>query len=178
MAAIPSTPLVSVEEYIARFVDGGEKPICEYVDGELIPKALADKHHSQVQANISVLIHNGYGGTMNPLTELTTRVRETQFYVPDISVEDLAKPIQGRYPGPNDPVFLCIEVVSPPDRVGKLFGKCEEYHKWGVPYCWIVDPERKIAWEYFPTDIEPRRTEEVLTAGPIRLGLRDVFWRV
>jgi len=178
MAAITSTPLVSVEEYIARFVDGGEKPTCEYLDGELVPKAMPSKKHCQVQANLTFLIRTGYGEILNPLPELTTRVRETQFFVPDIAVEDIAKPIQSRYPGPKDPVLLCVEVVSPPDRVGKLFGKCEEYHKWGVPYCWVIDPEHKIAWEYFPDDIEPRKIEETLTAGPIRLGLSDVFWRV
>jgi Uma2 family endonuclease len=171
-------PSVSVEEYISRFVDGGEKPMCEYLDGELIPKSLGAKNHSQVQANIIILLGNRYGEILNPLPELTIRVRETQFFVPDISVEDLAKPIQDRYPGPNDPVLLCVEVMSPPDRVGKLFSKCEEYHKWGVPHCWVIDPEHKIAWEYFPTDIEPRRTEETLTASPIRLALSDVFWRV
>jgi Uma2 family endonuclease len=178
MAAITSAHLVSVEEYIARFIDACEKPTCEYLDGELIPKSRGTKKHSQVQANLTTLIRNGYGETLNALTELTTRLRETQFYVPDIAVEDLAKPIQGRYPGKNDPVLLCVEIVSPPDRVGKLFGKCEEYHKWGVPFCWVIDPERKIAWEYFPNDVEPRRVEDDLSAGPIRLPLSDVFFRV
>jgi Uma2 family endonuclease len=126
MAAITSTPLVSVEEYIARFVDGDEKPMCEYEDGVLIPKSMPTKQHSQVQANLTTLIRNGYGETLNPLPELTTRMREAQFYVPDLSIEDLAKPIQGGYPGKNDPVLLCVEIMSPPDRVGKLFGKCEE----------------------------------------------------
>ncbi|MBV8867548.1 MAG: Uma2 family endonuclease, partial [Acidobacteriaceae bacterium] len=143
MAAIPNAPLVSVEEYIARFVEGGEKPICEYLDGVLIPKSMGTKRHSQVQANITYLIRNRYGEQLNPLPELTTRIRETQFYVPDVAIEELARPIQGRYPGPNNPVLLCVEIVSPPDRVGKLFGKCEEYHKWGVPHCWVIDPERK-----------------------------------
>jgi Uma2 family endonuclease len=178
MAAITSAGLISPEEYIARFVDGGEKPTCEYVDGLLIPKSMGTKKHSQVQVNISADIRAGYRETLNPLTELTTRLKKTRFYIPDIAVEDLAKPIEGRYPGPNDPVLLCVEIVSPPDRVGKLFGKCEEYHKWGVPYCWVIDPERKIAWEYFPQDLEPRRVEDAITAGPIRLGLADVFFRV
>jgi Uma2 family endonuclease len=75
-------------------------------------------------------------------------------------------------------VLLCVEIVSPPDRVGKLFGKCEDYHKWGVPYCWVIDPERKRAWEYFPNDFEPRRVEDDLNAGPIVLKLADVFRRV
>lgn len=178
MTASTSTASVTVEEYIARFVEGGEKPACEYVDGVLIPKSMGTKKHSQVQANITRLIGDRYEETLNPLPELTTRLRETQFYVPDIAIEELAKPIHGRYPGPGNPVLLCVEIVSPPDRVGKLFGKCEEYHKWGVPYCWVIDPERKIAWEYFPDDFEPRKRDKTLAAGPIQLGLEDVFRRV
>jgi len=178
MAAITNAPLMSAEEYVARFVEGGEKPICEYVDGLLVAKPIGTKRHSQVQANITRLIGNRYDETLNPLPELTTRLREGQFYVPDLAVEELVRPIQGRYPGPNDSVLLCVEIVSPPDRVGKLFGKCEEYHKWGVPYCWVIDPDRTIAWEYFSDDFEPRKTEEFLTAGPIQLGLGDMFRRV
>lgn len=131
-----------------------------------------------MRANITKLIGNRYDETLNPLPELTARLRDTQFYVPDVAIEELAKPIQSRYPGPNNPVLLCVEIVSPPDRVGKLFGKCEEYHKWGVPYCWVIDPERKIVWEYFPEDVEPRKVEDVVTAGPIRLSIEDVFRRV
>jgi len=44
--------LVSVEEYISRFVDGGEKPFCEYVDGGLFLKPLATRKHSKTQQNI------------------------------------------------------------------------------------------------------------------------------
>jgi Uma2 family endonuclease len=179
MAAVPSTPLlVSVEEYIARFVDGGEKPTCEYEDGELIPKPMPTRNHSQVQVNIAVFMRARYVETLRPLTELTTRLRKTQFYVPDVVVYEVAKPIKGRYPGPDDPVLLCVEIMSPPGRAGKLFGKCEEYHTWGVPYCWVINPDRKIAWEYFPDDVEPRKVEEALTAGPIRMGFGDLFWDV
>ena len=178
MAAIINPPLIPAEDYIARFIDAGEKPTCEYVDGVLLPKPMGTKKHSQVQANITTLIRNRYGETLNPLPELTTRLREGQFYVPDLAIEDLAKPIEGRYPGPTDPVLLCVEIVSPPDRVGKLFGKCEEYHRWGVPYCWVIDPEREIAWEYFPGDLEPRKVQDAITAGPIQLALADVLWRV
>ncbi|HEX7360400.1 MAG TPA: Uma2 family endonuclease [Bryobacteraceae bacterium] len=175
MAAIINTahePLVSVEEYIARFAQANEKPRCEYVDGELIPKPMHTKNHSQVQANI---IRARWPKQFNPLPELSTRLREKRFYIPDIAVEDKAKPIVGRYPDPNDPVPLCIEILSPPDRVAKLFAKCEEYHRWGVPFCWIIDPDRKKAWEYFPEDREPRLAENQLTAGEIALPLAEVF---
>jgi Uma2 family endonuclease len=167
--------LVSVEEYIKRFVDGGEKPSCEYVDGELLPKSMGTKKHSQTQLNVQYFIKLQYGKTFNPLPELTTRLQKKKFYVPDVAIEDRSRPIQGRYPGPEDPVFLCVEVMSPPDRLGKVLSKCEEYHKWGVGHCWVIDPERKVAWEYSPGDTEPRRVADALTAGPITLKLEQVF---
>ncbi len=162
--------MISAEDYIARFVDGGEKPACEFVDGLLIPKAMGTRKHSQVQANITTLIRNRYDETLNPLPELTARLREGQFYIPDISVEQMSKPIAAPYPGPRESVLLCVEIVSPPDRVGKLFGKCEEYHSWGVPYCWVIDPENKKAWESSggSDSIVSRRFSQVrefLTAG-------------
>ncbi len=178
MAAIHPTTAetrLPVDEYVSRFVDRGEKPICEYLDGELLPKPMGIKQHSLVQMNIAFAIRTLWFQQFNPLPELTTRLREKQFYVPDIAVEDKAKPIAGRYPGPDEPVFLCVEILSPPDRIGKLFGKCEEYHRWGVPHCWIVDPERQRAWEYAPDDLEPRRVEQQLTAGPVTLVLPEVF---
>jgi Uma2 family endonuclease len=54
MAAITSTPLVSPEQYVARYVEGGEKPACEYIEGKLRPKPMATSEHSRVQANILV----------------------------------------------------------------------------------------------------------------------------
>jgi hypothetical protein len=42
----------------------------------------------------------------------------------------------------------------------------------------VIDPERKVAWEYTPDDTEPRRVTDALTAGPITLTLDEVFERV
>jgi Uma2 family endonuclease len=161
MAAITSTmpetedAPVSVEEYIARFVDGSEKPTCEYIDGELFPKSMGTKKHSKTQQNIQYYIRQKYGDAFDPLPELTARLRTKKFYVPDIAVEDLAHPMQGRYPGAKDPVFLCVEIMSPPDRIGKVFGKCEEYHKWGVGRCWVLDPERRWPGNTLPKTLSP-----------------------
>lgn len=171
----PAVPQVSVEEYIARFVEGNEKPTCEYLEGELLPKSMGTKKHSKTQQNIQRFILQKYEDRFDPLPELTTRLREREFLVPDVAVEDLANPIEGRYPGPTRPVFLCVEVMSPPDRFGKLAAKCERYHAWGVPHCWIIDPETRTFWEYTPTDYEPRKMQTELTAGPITLTVAEIF---
>jgi len=171
----PAVPEISVEEYIARFVEGNEKPTCEYVDGELFPKSMGTMNHARVQRNLAHFLLVKYEDRYETLTELTTRLAERHFLVPDIAVIDLSHPIQGRYPSPNEPVFLCVEIMSPPDRFGKLAAKCEEYHAWGVPHCWIIDPETQTAWEYTPTDKEPRKQQTSLTAGVIELRFSDIF---
>jgi hypothetical protein len=105
---------VSPEQYVARYVEGGEKPACEYIEGELRPKPMTTSEHSRVQANILFDIRRSYGDRFEALSELTVRLRETKFYVPEIAVEELAHPIQGRYPGPGDHVFLCMLRSSHP----------------------------------------------------------------
>lgn len=66
MAAITSPSVVPVDEYIARFVQGAEKPLREYVDGILSSKPMHTKKHSQVQANITKLIATQFGELFNP----------------------------------------------------------------------------------------------------------------
>lgn len=173
-----SIPLVSVEEYVARFVDGDEKPAQEYVDGLLEHRGVGTEKHGIVQAKIATLINQFYESQFTSITELTSRTQETRFYIPDVAVEEVSKPIAGCYPGPGEPVYLCVEVLSPPNRLGKMFAKCEEYHRWGVLYCWVVDPETKRAWEYYREDAEWREVNETLTAGAISLSLAEVFRRV
>ena len=34
----------------------------------------------------------------------------------------------------------------PEDRLGAMLSKCEEYHAWGVPFCWVIDPVKRTAW--------------------------------
>jgi hypothetical protein len=75
----PEDALVPVEEYLDRFVNGGEKPTCEYVDSELFPKSMGTKKHSKTQQNIQYYIRQKYGQAFDPLPELTTRLRKRSF---------------------------------------------------------------------------------------------------
>lgn len=97
----PAVPEVSVEEYIARFVEGNEKPTCEYLDGELFPKSMGTMNHARVQRNLARFLSEKYEDRYETLTELTTRLAERRFLVPDIAVVDLSYPIQAAIPAPK-----------------------------------------------------------------------------
>ena len=75
---------------------------------------------------------------------------------------------------PEVAVLLCCEILSPEDRLGTMLAKCEEYHAWGVPYCWVIDPVKRTAWEYH-AGAEPVRVSSALRAGEYAAGVDELF---
>ena len=126
-----ATALVSVEDYLRRT----EKPYCEYVEGVLHPKPMPTKLHALIQSLLIVLLRQQGA---NALTELTVRLSPTKYFIPDVAI---APDFDGPYP--TEPVLLCVEILSPEDHIGATLAKCEQYHDWGVPFCWIIDPDEQ-----------------------------------
>jgi Uma2 family endonuclease len=170
---------MSIEEYIDAYIlHSDREPACEYVDGFLVPKAMGTRKHGRVAANLGYLILTHYRDRFRVSMEQHVRNRATRFRIPDIAVE-VRKPEFGQYPEVDDPVYLCVEIVSPPDTVEGLLSKCRgEYHPWGVPYCWVLDPDTCQGWEYHAADPQPREvtSEGQITAGEITFQLSDVFY--
>ena len=151
-----------VDEYLRLT----EKPYREYRDGDVSAKTMPTKLHSVIQYALLMLLRNQ---GVQPLPELTVRISASKYLVPDVVVTD-------DFPGPypTEPVLLCCEILSPEDRLGATFSKCEEYHAWGVPFCWVVDPVKRTAWEYHLSG-EPVRVAESLRAGELTVSLAELF---
>ena len=156
--------LVSVEEYLQRT----EKPNCEYIEGVLVPKPMPTTLHARAQKRVIWLLEKQ---DIEALPEVTLRLSATKLLVPDVVA---ARHIESPYP--TEPVLLCVEILSPEDRLGAMLAKCEQYHAWGVPYYWVVDPEKRSAWEYHSGG-EPNRVGQqgVLSAGGLTVQLRELF---
>ena len=163
-----TTTLVSAEEFLAT----SYKPACEYRDGVLHQKSMPTRKHSLLQLRIAQLILQLFP-EFEPAPELTVQIRKGRFLVPDIAVQDRRK-LQDPYP--LEPVHLCVEILSPTDRMSETLAKCEEYHGWGVQTTWIADPEERRCWEYRaghrPVEIP---TGGKLTADPIAIPVDDIF---
>jgi Uma2 family endonuclease len=154
--------LVPVEAYLRM----SEKPNREYRDGVLYPKAIPTKLHSIIQRVLMTMLEK-QGVAAFP--ELTLRISATKFLIPDVVVAD-------DFPGPypTEAVRLCCEILSPEDRIGTMLAKLEEYHSWGVPFCWVIDPVKRTAWEYHSAG-EPVRITDTLRAGEIAVGVDELF---
>ncbi len=158
------TSSVSVDEYLSASF----KPACEYIDGILRRKPIPTKLHALVQFLLVTLLRKqGF----EALAEVSVRVSATKFLIPDVIAD-----LQIEDPYPTRPVPLCVEILSLEDRLSAAFAKCEEYHAWGVPYCWIIDPIKRTAWEYHAIG-DPARTEQggTVRAGTAVISLEEIF---
>ena len=158
-----ATTLVTVEEYLRS----SEKPNREYRDGVVTVKAMPTKLHSILEfALVAILRKLGLWA----YSELTVRISASRYLVPDVAA--VSEDFEGPYP--TEPVLLCCEILSPEDRLGAMLSKCEEYHAWGVPYCWVIDPVKRTAWEYH-AGLEPMRVTGELRAGTVAIPLPELF---
>lgn len=106
-------------------------------------------------------------------SELHVRLREGRYLVPGFAVQTRGQ-IQDPYP--FEPIPLCVEVLSPDDRFGEVVTKCEEYHAWGVPMTWIVDPETRVAWEYAKGGrVHEVPKDDSFAAGDIVIPVASIF---
>jgi Uma2 family endonuclease len=158
------TSSISVEEYLSSSF----KPACEDIDGVLRQKSVPTKLHALIQFLLVTLLRRQ---GVEALAEVTVHVSSTKFLIPDVladaKIED---------PYPTRPVALCVEILSPEDRISAAFAKCEEYHAWGVPYCWVLDPVKRTAWEYH-AHCDPVKVEQggTLHADKLLVGMDELF---
>jgi Uma2 family endonuclease len=131
--------LISVEDYLASSYE----PDCDYVDGHIEERNAGELSHSIVQLKVGsyLLTHFEKMGAV-VATECRIRVNASRVRIPDICLF-LADPVERV---PTHPPFICIEILSPEDRMSRVQIRINDYLAMGVPYVWVLDPETKQAF--------------------------------
>jgi Uma2 family endonuclease len=100
------------------------------------------------------------------------QVKANRFRVPDITV------IAGDLPtGPiiTKPPFLCIEILSPRDRVTEMQERVDDYLSFGVRYVWVINPKTRQTYVYTAAGISEARDGVLTTDNPaIRVVLSEL----
>lgn len=134
--------LVPVEEYLATAYE----PDVDYVDGELIERNMGEPGHGRIQLALGAWFHARRQATgLSAATECRVQVSRDRFRVPDLCV------VRGKIPKTKailDPPLLCVEILSPEDRVARVQPRIQDFLKMGVPTVWVIDPDSRSAWVY------------------------------
>lgn len=165
-----ATTQIPVEEYLRT----DYSPDCEYVDGEVLDRNVGEKGHGKIQKRLLVYfaLHEAELGVW-ALQGWRVKLGERHYRVPDILV------VAG--PEPNEevltrPPFLCIEVLSPEDRMSRMQRKVADYLAFGVSYVWILDPQRRKAIVYTDRDTLELDHGVLRTENPtIEVPLSEIF---
>ena len=129
-----TSAVIPVSEYLKT----SYSPDCDYVDGEVQERNLGEQDHSDLQAQLLDLLRQGPNKQWiraNP--EIRVQVGPTRFRVPDVCVRRRSAPSEQIV---HEPPIVCIEVLSPEDRMSRTQEKVRDYLRMGVMEVWVVDP--------------------------------------
>ena len=162
--------MISLEEYLASAYE----PDCDFVDGSLEERNAGEWDHSRLQLKIGAYLLARYETKgMRVAPELRIRVAQGRVRIPDLCLF-LTDPQQRV---PNKPPFLCIEILSPEDRMSRVEVRINDFLAMGVNTVWILDPETRQA--FTATAVEGLRevkTGVLRTETPvIEMPLTEVF---
>jgi Uma2 family endonuclease len=166
-----SRTLISVEEYLRT----SYRPDCDYVDGEVVERNLGELDHGWVQTILSAyLVARRAEWGISVIVELRVQVKPNRFRVPDICV------VLG--PRPDEQIltkapFLCIEILSPADRMTRVEEQVADFLAMGVPNVWVLDPRAKRAWAVTLADGWREELSGVLKTEnpPLEVPLAEIF---
>src|ERR1017187_59821 len=123
MVALPTPPLVSVEEYLNTSYPDGDR---EYLDGLIVERNGGTPSHSASQKILIVQLaafEKALQIAVRP--ECRTRIEETRYRVPDVLV--MTRPFRQSDRVVLDPPLLIVEILSPDDRMRETIQRFREY---------------------------------------------------
>jgi len=162
--------LISVEQYLRT----SYRPDRDYVDGEVVERNLGELDHGWTQTAVAAYFFvRRKRWKITVVTELRVQVKPTRFRIPDICVV-LCKTDEQIL---TKPPFLCIEILSPEDRMMRVKERVADYLEMGVPYIWVLDPKTKRAYVVTPDEgWREVKTKVLRTENPaLMVPLSEVF---
>jgi len=168
--AMASVALIPVSEYL----DTAYEPDCDYIDGELQKRNVGESSHGLLQGILITLFNiNRRVWNITAGTEIRVQVSARNYRVPDVTVLRRSDPVT---PIIQTAPLICIEVLSPEDRISRMAERIADYAHMGVEHIWLIDPISRNAWvataDGSQTHVE---TEFTVPGTPIRITLADVF---
>ena len=119
-------------------------PDREWVAGELKERNVGNRPHSIVQKFfMKFFLALEKEHHLLVYSELRTQVAASSYRIPDVLVLRDDDPFTAIV---HTPPLLCIQILSPDDRMADLWEKIEDYSAMGVKAVWVVDPQRRRAF--------------------------------
>ena len=130
--------LIPVEEYLST----SYAPDRDFVDGRLVERNVGEKEHSRIQRALIRYMgkYREYG--LEAWPEQRIQITPDHYRVVDVCITK-GEPDEQIFTAPP---LVSIEILSRKDTLGELQDTVDDYLKIGVPYVWIINPWKRIAY--------------------------------
>ena len=137
-----ASTLISLEEYLRT----SYHPDCDYVDGEIQERNLGEREHGPLQAALTAwFFNNAKTWNIYAIVEQRIRVTAHRVRIADVCLISRDAPKEQVL---TTPPLLCVEILSPEDRLPRAARVMEDYARMGVPNLWLLDPKDHVAYIY------------------------------
>ena len=155
---------LTLDEYHERYA--GENAY-EYWFGEAIKKSVPTWLHAILQVILAEVFYKaGYISG----SELDLRIDPNWDPRPDVVAA-----LQPEHPYPTKPVNIVAEVLSPDDRMSRIYEKCRQYARIGIPQILVFDPEARVAWEWSRATENLERIHQLHLDNGAVLLVKDIW---
>ena len=166
--AMATATQVPLNEYLHTSYE----PDCEWIDGEIRERPVGEGSHAFVQTFfIKFFASREDRWGVRVTQELRTQVSPSHFRVPDVLLLRGDAPFEEIL---TTPPLLCIEVLSPDDRMVDMQDKIDDYLTMGVTAIWVVNPKARKAFIVNQGALIPVRVLTV-EGTQISVSVDDVF---
>jgi Uma2 family endonuclease len=165
-----ASPLLSIEEYLRT----SYKPDADYVDGEIEERNLGEFEHARLQLLIGAFFAaHEKGWNIQGVVEQRIRISSSRVRVCDLALLRADAP---REWVTTTPPLICIEILSPEDRLSCAKQVLADYFALGVENIWLIDPIRRATFTFDAAGLrEADPTRLTVPNTPIHLDLTGAF---
>ena len=168
MATTPA--LLPIDEYLRT----SYRPDADYVDGEIEERNLGEFQHARLQTLISAFFYsNERDWQIQTVVEQRIHVAARRVRIADVAILRTDAP---REQVTTTPPLICIEILSPEDRLYRAKLVLADYLAMGVENIWLIDPIYRAAFTFDAAGLhEADPTSLRVPNTPIHLDLTTAF---
>ncbi len=171
MATAIASPHIPLEDYL----HGNYRPDLDYVDGSLEDRHVGEYDHGAlILAVLQHFLRHKHEWGLRVVSDVRIRISPTHYRVPDILLLSRDLPREQII---THPPLVCVEILSPEDRIRSFQARVKDYFDMGVKHVWILDPKSQVGYSATSSEFSDwkQQTHFTVEGTPIVMELEAVL---
>jgi len=167
MATAPA--LMTIEQYLHTSFS----PDVDFVDGEIQERNVGEKDHGRLQIMVAAwFMEREATFHLEAIPEQRMLVTSDRARICDVAIIPDDVPDEQV---PTIPPFICIEIMSPEDRLSRSIKVLEDYRSMGVPNIWLIDPQERLAYSFGQGGLKQQEDLILRAERGIAMDVNEMF---